>query len=50
LGVRQKLQLERQLHYLGVYHSATGKEQSVLRTEILFLCRLKAAVSKDQIL
>lgn len=27
-----------------------GERQSVLRTEILFLCQLKQAVSKDQIL
>jgi hypothetical protein len=52
-GIRQELKLECQFHYLGVYPSlieiARGKK-SVRRTEILSLCRLKAAVSKDQIL
>ena len=52
-SIWQQLQLERQLHYLGVCRSTpqnTSERQSARRTDILFLCRLKAAVSKDQIL
>lgn len=50
----QELQLERQLHYSGVYHSyretATTEKQSALHAESLFLCQLKQAVSEAQIL
>jgi hypothetical protein len=42
--------LERQLHYSGAYHSAGGKASGADRAANLFLCRLKAAVSKVQIL
>jgi hypothetical protein len=53
LGIRQQLQLERQLHQLGVYHSLIAKSsnrEAVLRTANLFLCQLKQAVSKVHIL
>ena len=51
-SVWEQLQLERQFHYSGVYHSLTEKasKRPSAIAEILFLCRLKATVSKDQIL
>jgi hypothetical protein len=51
LGVGKQLQLQCQLHYLGVYYSLSGiatARRPALPTPNLFLCPLKQAVSKVQ--
>jgi len=46
-GIGQELQLERQLHYYGVYHSTKGKRKGYRHSaDVLPLRRLKSAVSR----
>jgi hypothetical protein len=44
--VREQLQLEGELHVVGVYHSATNAAPAANRGGNLFLCHLKEAVSE----